>query len=82
MFVGVCYTKEEYQEVVKLLSAEAIDAISVSTYEYQQPAFGTEQNMAQLTREVTELPLMICGSIYDRTSAEDALQHADIMLTL
>jgi len=81
MDVSLFETKEEYQEVVKLLSAEPIDAISVSTYEYQQPGFGTTENMAQLTRDVTELPLMICGSIYDRMRAEDALQNADIMLT-
>ena len=81
MDVSLFETKEAYQEIVKLLSVEPIDAISVSTYEYQQRVFNTEKNMAQLTREVTDLPLMICGSIYDRTSAENALQDADIILT-
>jgi 2,4-dienoyl-CoA reductase-like NADH-dependent reductase (Old Yellow Enzyme family) len=37
--------------------------------------------MAQLTREVTPLPLMICGQIHDRKSAEDALLDADIALS-
>ena len=59
----------------------SIDAISVSTYEYNQKAFGTDKNMSQLTKEMTELPIMICGSIYDLASAEDALKDADIILS-
>ena len=55
--------------------------ISVSTYAYKDNAFGTDQNMAEITREVTDLPLMICGQIYDRASAVDALKHADIVLS-
>ncbi len=80
MDVSLFETKEEYQEIIRFLSDEPIDSISVSTYEYQQKAFGTDKNMAQLTREVTKLPVMICGGIYDRTSAEDALEDADIVL--
>ena len=38
-------------------------------------------DMAQLTREATALPIMICGGIYDRASAEDALKDADIILS-
>jgi 2,4-dienoyl-CoA reductase-like NADH-dependent reductase (Old Yellow Enzyme family) len=64
-----------------MLSQEPIDAISVSTYDFTQRAFGTEQNMAQITREVTDLPLMICGKIYDRASADKALEDADIILS-
>jgi 2,4-dienoyl-CoA reductase-like NADH-dependent reductase (Old Yellow Enzyme family) len=37
--------------------------------------------MAQITREVTDVPMMICGKIYDRASAEDALKDADIVLS-
>ena len=81
MDVSLFDTKEEYQEIIRLLSAEPIDAISVSTYEYQQKAFDSDKNMAQLTRVVTGLPLMICGGIYDRASAEDALKDADIVLS-
>ena len=64
-----------------MLSKEPIDVISVSTYGYKDNAFGTDQNMAEITREVTDLPLMICGQIYDRPSAEDALKNADIVLS-
>lgn len=39
------------------------------------------RNMAQLTREVSTLPIFICGKIYDRASAEEALQDADIALS-
>ncbi len=81
MEVSLFDTKEEYQEIIKLLSNDPLDAISVSTYEYHAKAFGTEQTMAQLTREVTELPIMICGSIYDHASSDDALKDADIVLS-
>jgi len=63
------------------VAEEPIDALSVSTYKYSLKAFGTEKNMAQLTREVTTLPLMIYGSIYDRTSADDALNDVYIILS-
>jgi 2,4-dienoyl-CoA reductase-like NADH-dependent reductase (Old Yellow Enzyme family) len=79
--VSLFQRKEEYQEVIAQLSREPLDTISVSTYDYQQRAFGTDQNMAQVTREKTSLPIMICGKIYDRTTAEDALRDADIVLS-
>jgi 2,4-dienoyl-CoA reductase-like NADH-dependent reductase (Old Yellow Enzyme family) len=81
MEVSLFENKAEWQQMIRLLSDEPIDAISVSTYGYSDKAFGTDQNMAQLTREVTDLPIMICGKIYDRASAEDALAHADIVLS-
>jgi 2,4-dienoyl-CoA reductase-like NADH-dependent reductase (Old Yellow Enzyme family) len=79
--VSLFNSKGEYQEVIKMLSKEPIDVISVSTYGYKDNAFGTDQNMAEITREVTDLPLMICGQIYDKDSAEDALKNADIVLS-
>jgi 2,4-dienoyl-CoA reductase-like NADH-dependent reductase (Old Yellow Enzyme family) len=81
MEVSLFDSEEEYHEIIRLFSKEPIDAISVSTYEYNQKAFGTDKNMSQLTREMTELPIMICGSIYDLASAEDALKDADIILS-
>jgi len=74
-------SKEEYQKIIRNLSQEPVDAISVSTYEYNQMAFDTDKNMAQLTQEATGLPIMICGSIYDRASADEALKDADIVLS-
>jgi 2,4-dienoyl-CoA reductase-like NADH-dependent reductase (Old Yellow Enzyme family) len=71
----------EWQALIHLLVSEPIDVISVSTYRFSDAAFGTEKTMAQLTREVTVLPLMICGQIHDRKSALQALQHADIALS-
>ena len=53
----------------------------LTTYNFKDKAFGTDQTMSQLTREVTPLPLMICGQIYDRKSAEEALEFADIALS-
>jgi 2,4-dienoyl-CoA reductase-like NADH-dependent reductase (Old Yellow Enzyme family) len=79
--VSLFETKDEYQHVIRLLAREPIDVISVSTHGYSDKAFGTRQNMAQLTRAVTKLPLMICGKIYDRASADEALEDADIVLS-
>jgi 2,4-dienoyl-CoA reductase-like NADH-dependent reductase (Old Yellow Enzyme family) len=81
MEVSLYSSKEEYQHIIKLLSSEPIDALSVSTYDFTLKAFGTEQNMAQITREATDLPIMICGRIYDRASADKALGDADIILS-
>jgi 2,4-dienoyl-CoA reductase-like NADH-dependent reductase (Old Yellow Enzyme family) len=81
MDVSLFQHKEEFQEIIAQLSREPIDAISVSTYDYQLRAFGTDQNMAQVTQEKTSRPIMICGKIYDRTTAEDALRDADIVLS-
>ena len=81
MEVSLYGSKEEYQKIIKLLSMEPIDAISVSTYDFTMKAYDTEQNMAQITREVTDLPIMICGNIYDRASADKALEDADIILS-
>jgi len=81
MEVSLFESKEEYQEVIKRLSDEPIDAISVSTYDYAKKQFGTDQNMAEITREVTTLPIMICGKIYARASADSAIEDADIVLS-
>ena len=81
MDVSLFKTKDDYQEVVKLLSKEPIDILSVSTYEYNQKAFATDKTMAQLTREMTEIPIFICGGIFDRASADEALEDADIVLS-
>jgi 2,4-dienoyl-CoA reductase-like NADH-dependent reductase (Old Yellow Enzyme family) len=81
MEVSLFESKSEWQQIIKMLSKEPIDAISVSTYDYSASAFGTNQNMAQITREVTDQPIMICGKIYDRASAEDALKDADVVLS-
>jgi 2,4-dienoyl-CoA reductase-like NADH-dependent reductase (Old Yellow Enzyme family) len=81
MGVSLFEDKAEWQQIIKMLSKEPIDAISVSTYGYSEKAFDTDQTMARITREATDLPIMICGRIYDRTSAEDALKDADIVLS-
>jgi 2,4-dienoyl-CoA reductase-like NADH-dependent reductase (Old Yellow Enzyme family) len=81
MEVSLFQSKEEWQEMIRLLSAEPVDVISVSTYEYDAKAFGTDKTMAGLAREVTKLPLMVCGKIYDRATCEDALRDADIALS-
>lgn len=81
MDVSLFENADEWQEMIRLFSAEPIDAISVSTYDYSQEAFGTGKTMAALTREATGLPLMLCGKIFDRKSAEEALQDADLALS-
>jgi 2,4-dienoyl-CoA reductase-like NADH-dependent reductase (Old Yellow Enzyme family) len=81
MEVSLCADKMEWQQIIQLLSKEPIDAISVSTYDYSAKAYGTDQSMARITREATDLPIMLCGKIYDRATAEDALKDADIILS-
>ncbi|NOQ42700.1 MAG: NADH-dependent flavin oxidoreductase [Desulfuromusa sp.] len=81
MEVSLFDSEKEYQKIISLLSEEPIDAISVSTYDFRQKVFDTDKNMAQLTREVTELPVMICGGIFDRITADEALEDADIILS-
>lgn len=81
MDVSLFGTREEWQQVIALLDAEPIDAISVSCYDFAADAFGTGRTMAALTREATAKPIMICGKIYDRSSAERALEDADIVLS-
>ena len=75
------FEASEWSEMIALLDAEPVDAISVSTLNYAENAFDTEMNMAQLTRQYTDKPLMICGSIYDRKTADDALSDADFILS-
>jgi len=81
MEVSLFDSREEYHEIIRYLDQEPIDAISVSTYDFKEKAFGTDKNMAQLTREASSRPIMICGKIFDRASAEEALMDADIVLS-
>lgn len=81
MEVSLFESAEEWQQIIKLLSAEPVDIISVSTYDFKGDAFGTGKTMARLTREVTDLPLMLCGKIYNQKTATEALQDADIALS-
>ncbi len=78
--VSLFKTHEEWQALIEMLAAEPIDALSVSTYDFQAPGFGTDQTIGELTRAVTDMPLMLCGKIHDRQTAETALEHADIAL--
>jgi len=79
--VSLFASADEWQQMIKLLSREQVDVISVSTYDFRAPAFGTDNNMAQLTREATDLPIMICGKIHDRKSVDEAIADADIVLS-
>lgn len=79
--VSLFETRDEYQQIIRFLDREPIDAITVSTHGHSDTAFGTRHTMAQITRVVTKLPLMICGKIYDRASADEALTDADIVLS-
>jgi 2,4-dienoyl-CoA reductase-like NADH-dependent reductase (Old Yellow Enzyme family) len=81
MDVSLFESKAEWQEMIQLFSREPIDAISLSTYDYSEKAFGTDQNMSRITREVTKLPILICGKIHDRKTADGALQDADLVLS-
>jgi 2,4-dienoyl-CoA reductase-like NADH-dependent reductase (Old Yellow Enzyme family) len=79
--VSLFETREEWQSLIRMLSAEPVDALSLSTYDFAAMGFGTDRTVCQLTRDVTDLSLMICGKIHDRQTAEAALQDADIVLS-
>jgi len=81
MKVSLFESAAEWLEVIGRLDREALDALSVSTYDFRRPAFETDLTMAALTRQATQLPLLICGRIFDRASAEAALENADIALS-
>lgn len=81
MEVSLFADAAEWQEVIGRLDREPLDALSVSTYDYSVPAFGTALTMAALTRRATARPLLICGKIADRAGAETALADADIALS-
>ena len=81
MDVSLFESEDEFSRLIGLLDEEPIDAVSVSTYDYSRKAFGGDKTMARIAREATKLPIMICGRIYDRNTAEDALQDADIVLS-
>jgi 2,4-dienoyl-CoA reductase-like NADH-dependent reductase (Old Yellow Enzyme family) len=80
MQVSLFADRQEWQQVIRLLSAEPLDALSISTYDFQEKAFGIDQTMIQLTRQVTDKPLFICGRIHDRATAEKGLEDADVVL--
>ena len=81
MEVSLFRDEHEWKELIDLIDAEPIDALSVSTYDFQAQAFGTERTMSGLTRSRTAKPLMICGKIHDRPTALEALAEADIALS-
>jgi 2,4-dienoyl-CoA reductase-like NADH-dependent reductase (Old Yellow Enzyme family) len=75
------FDKDDWMSMIGWLDQEPVDAISVSTLNFSDSAFDTGKTMAELTRQKTAKPLMICGSIYDRKTADKALKHADIVLS-
>ncbi|MFH1155742.1 MAG: NADH:flavin oxidoreductase [Pseudomonadota bacterium] len=81
MDVSLFESREEWQTQIRLLSAQPVDALSVSTYDFRARAFGTGKSMAGLTREVTDLPILICGKIADANDVREALEDADIALS-
>jgi 2,4-dienoyl-CoA reductase-like NADH-dependent reductase (Old Yellow Enzyme family) len=75
------FDKDDWMSMIGWLDQEPVDAISVSALNFSDSAFDTGKTMAELTRQKTAKPLMICGSIYDRKTADKALKHADIVLS-
>lgn len=81
MDISLFESSEEWISLIKMLEKEPIDALSLSTYDFRAKGFETEMTMSELTREGTSMPIMICGKIHDRASAEAALDHAEIVLS-
>ena len=81
MDVSLFRDAREWEELIGLIDSEPIDALSLSTYDFKAKAFDTDQTMAGLTRSRTTKPLMLCGKIHDRATAQQALTEADIVLS-
>jgi len=81
MEVSLFKDAREWEELIDLIDAEPIDALSLSTYDFKAKAFGTDRTMAGLTRSRTTKPLMLCGKIHDRATVQQALTEADIVLS-
>ncbi|WP_291510742.1 NADH-dependent flavin oxidoreductase [Acidithiobacillus sp.] len=81
MEVSLFADAQEWKDLIAHIDALPIDAISVSTYRFSDEAFGSGMNMAQLTRSVSRKPILICGQIHDRDTAEAALVDADMVLS-
>ena len=81
MEVSLFKDAREWEELIDLIDAEPIDALSLSTYDFKAKAFGMDRTMAGLTRSRTTKPLMLCGKIHDRATVQQALTEADIVLS-
>ena len=81
MEVSLFESADEWQQVIRLIDKEPIDIVSLSTYDFTEKAFGTDRTMSQITREACSKPLMICGKIHDRETAEAAVRDADFVLS-
>lgn len=79
--VSLFESADEWTQMIGLFSSMPIDAISVSTYDFSNDVFGTGKTMAALTKAATDLPVLICGKIYNRQRADEALADADIILS-
>ncbi len=79
--VSLFESADEWRQMIRYLDEQPVDAISVSTKNFAEKVYGTDRNMAQITREATEKPILICGRIYDRSTADEALKDADIILS-
>ncbi|WP_136799848.1 NADH-dependent flavin oxidoreductase [Desulfosediminicola ganghwensis] len=80
MDVSLFQNSGEWLDLISMLSEQSIDALSISTYDFKENAFETNATMAELTKKASNLPLLICGKVFDRATAETALQHADVAL--
>lgn len=81
MDVSLFADKKEWQELIGFFNKSSIDGLSLSTYNFTDEAFGTGLNMAELTREVFKRPIILCGGIYDKKTAEEALTYGDVVLS-
>lgn len=81
MDVSLFADKKEWQELIGFFNKSSIDGLSLSTYNFSDEAFGTGKNMAELTGEVFNRPIILCGGIYDKKSAEVALTYGDVVLS-
>lgn len=72
---------EELVACVRLLAAPPVDALSISCRAFDESVLATGKSLPRIVRDATVLPLIVCGGIYDRDTADRALYTADVALS-
>ncbi|AJR05311.1 NADH-dependent flavin oxidoreductase [Photobacterium gaetbulicola] len=71
---------EEYQSIINELSKESVDVLSLATHNFNAKAWNSDHSLLEITRKLWKGPLFVAGGVYDKETANAALQNADLVL--